>query len=244
LAKVKLSMKGNAVLAVLAEAKKSRDLDELKTLDVTVGEFLAKEFKEELSEPAIAFEVAKNFERGNLFLASSRPIRDFQRYAGTVQKAPQIFTNRGASGIDGNLATVAGVALGSQPEELTVALVGDLASLHDLNSLSLISQSRNPILLVVVNNDGGGIFSFLPVAQHQKVFEKYWGTPHGYEFEKFAQGFNLPYKKVESAQQFTHAMEDFKSTRRTLMVEIKSHRQNNFAFHQKILEALKFQVKA
>jgi len=121
-----------------------------------------------------------------VFLGNSMPIRDFDSCAAAVSKAVvPIFANRGASGIDGNIATVAGLALGCVSPLL--AVMGDLAALHDLNSLPLLQGL--PVTLVIINNGGGGIFRFLPIDVEERLLE----TPHAWEFRGAAQQFGMEY---------------------------------------------------
>ena len=151
---------------------------------------------------------------GILFAGNSMPIRDLDIYGFVnLQQTTWVAANRGASGIDGNIATAAGVARATgQP---LVALIGDLAALHDLNSLALLRSLPAPVVVVVVNNDGGGIFSFLPVADHAENFEPLFGTPHKREFAHAAAMFGL--------QQNT-----------SCVIEIKSNREDNLRQHREL----------
>jgi 2-succinyl-5-enolpyruvyl-6-hydroxy-3-cyclohexene-1-carboxylate synthase len=114
---------------------------------------------------------------GNLVVASSMPIRDLDAWA-PARGNVQIVSNRGASGIDGFVSTALGVALGSGTP--TVAVTGDLSLLHDANGFLLRSDGPSAsVVFVVIDNDGGGIFHFLPQADHPGSFERVFGTPHG-----------------------------------------------------------------
>ena len=118
-----------------------------------------------------------------LVVTASMPVRDLNMFARPRNEKLSVLSNRGASGIDGNVATAVGFARGlDQP---TTLLIGDLALLHDLNSLALVASAPQPLILVVINNDGGGIFHFLPIAEKTDLFEPAFGTPHviaGYTF--------------------------------------------------------------
>src|SRR4029077_589327 len=106
----------------------------------------------------------------------------------------RVLANRGASGIDGFVSTTLGAALaGGGP---TVALAGDLSMLHDQNGLLLARSSSVDAVFVVVNNDGGGIFSFLPQAEFPGDFERLFGPPHGVPFESVSAVYRCGYRRV------------------------------------------------
>jgi 2-succinyl-5-enolpyruvyl-6-hydroxy-3-cyclohexene-1-carboxylate synthase len=132
-----------------------------------------------MSEPAVARAVVAGLPDGGLLLASSSmPVRDVEWYSAPRQKVT-VLANRGANGIDGVLSTAVGAALaGGAP---TVALIGDLAFLYDAGAMLGAGDREIALTVVVVDNDGGGIFSFLPQASELPGarFERYWGTPHG-----------------------------------------------------------------
>ena len=195
-----------------------------------------------LTEPAVARCVAASVREGDgLFLGNSMPIRDMQRYAADTGAAPVVFANRGASGIDGTIATVAGIARGSG--RTVTAILGDLAALHDLNSLALLREVKTSVVLVVINNDGGGIFHFLPVARQGQVFEPYFGTPHGLGFEHAAAMYGLDFARPESLTGFKAAYETAIDRPKTTLIEVRTDRTENAGLHERIdaqaLEALK-----
>lgn len=134
-----------------------------------------------LTEPRIARDVAAAVPAdGVLFAASSMPIRDLD--LAMAASPVRILSNRGASGVDGLVSSAFGVA--SAHPGPVVALTGDLALLHDSNGF--LVEPRPDVVFVVVNNDGGGIFSFLPQVRQTDVFERVFGTPHGRSFEQLA----------------------------------------------------------
>src|SRR5439155_17233959 len=129
-----------------------------------------------LCEPGTARELAAALpQEALLFVSSSMPVRDLDAWAATGEA--RVLANRGVNGIDGIVSTALGAAVATgQP---TAVLLGDLALLHDLSGLVAARRLGAPLLLVVVNNDGGGIFNFLPVAQTTEHFEELFATPHG-----------------------------------------------------------------
>ena len=170
----------------------------------TRAAFSAIASERELVEPtAIADATAAcgALERGTIFYGSSMPIRDADFLALHPPTGWQAGSNRGASGIDGLFASAIGHALASgQP---VVAFVGDVSALHDLNSLQLASQLNTPLVLIVLNNDGGGIFRYLPVAKHADVFNKLFTTPHGRAFTPMAKAFGLAHESPSTRAAFS-----------------------------------------
>ncbi len=178
-----------------AAAAIERTLDDAGThqllTDATVGGVV----NEKLVGPAVSeVEVARAVVAGipaggALVVSSSMPVRDVEWY-GPRRSDIDVFSNRGANGIDGVIATGVGVALGGRP---TTVLVGDVAFLHD--SSSLVALRHRPITLdvVVIDNDGGGIFSFLPQATQVAAdrFEQLFGTPHGTDLAALARAHGL-----------------------------------------------------
>jgi 2-succinyl-5-enolpyruvyl-6-hydroxy-3-cyclohexene-1-carboxylate synthase len=142
-----------------------------------------------------------------------------------------IFSNRGASGIDGNLSTLAGIHLNSQAE--TTALVGDLAFLYDLNSLNLLKDPKKPLVVVAINNDGGGIFSTLPIKDYEK-HESYFGTPHGLNFSEFCSGFGIRYESPKTPEEFSSTYIKSIKENHTTVIEVKTSRENLLSDHLRI----------
>src|SRR5690606_18402012 len=126
---------------------------------------------------------------------SSMPVRDLEWYGGPAAVA---HANRGANGIDGVLSTALGVALGGST---TVALVGDVAFVHDAGALTAPSRRRADLRIVVVDNDGGAIFSFLPQAAELPAqrYEQLFGTPHGTDVTALAAAHGIDATTVDSA---------------------------------------------
>jgi 2-succinyl-5-enolpyruvyl-6-hydroxy-3-cyclohexene-1-carboxylate synthase len=154
-----------------------------------------------LSEPLLAREVASGLPSGGLlWVASSMPARDLDRHM-TPRADVRVLASRGASGIDGLVSSAIGAALTHQAAGggPAVALLGDLAVLHDAPGLVLGPVEPRPDLcLVAVNNDGGGIFSLLEQAAYAESFERLFGTPHGTDFAALAAAAGLPYLRVDS----------------------------------------------
>ena len=153
------------------------------------------------NEPAVAQCIAANLPYGSsLYISSSRPIRDFEAFA-APRDGVETFANRGLAGIDGNLSTALGIA---SKRECTYAVVGDLSFLHDLTAL--VNQENIKLKLIVINNDGGGIFSTLPQAG-VAGFEKIFGTPHGQDLFEIASAFKLPVTEIDDLKSLKQFMD-------------------------------------
>ena len=187
-----------------------------------------------LSEPMVARCLAEELPKNNsLFLGNSMPIRDMDSFA--VWPSNQylnVEANRGASGIDGVVASAAGFAVGRRGP--VTLLLGDLSLLHDLNSLALVKNLDLPVVIVVINNDGGGIFHFLPIAESQDLFEDYFGTPHGFAFEDAAKMFEIKYCRPTTVPEFQQVYRAAVDPGETTLIEVSTDRQWNREIHQEI----------
>lgn len=137
---------------------------------------------------------------GQLFVGNSMPAR-LMDMLGRRGKGPcKVMTNRGASGIDGLIASACGFAASS--DQPTTLLIGDLSALHDLNSLALLRQRTAPFVIVLLNNDGGSIFNMLPVPTEQGLRDTYYRLPHGLDFSHAAAMFGIHYQAPQSLDEF------------------------------------------
>lgn len=200
--------------------------------------------KNNLSEPALARALTEVIPHGHvLFSGNSMPIRDLDHFAAARPDMPPVLANRGASGIDGNLATALGIALGGGVS--TTALLGDLALLHDIGSLATCAAQQRTLeqrglsfVLVVVNNHGGGIFSFLPIAGQADLLTPYFDTPHTHEFRHAAPLFGLHCSTPSTLEQFRA---DYLAACRipgAHIIEVQTDRAENLRIHQDIYAAV------
>jgi 2-succinyl-5-enolpyruvyl-6-hydroxy-3-cyclohexene-1-carboxylate synthase len=200
-------------------------------IDNAIDEFLATETS--LSEPAIARIISRLIHPNcGLWLANSMPIRDMDMYGVADSAVGQIGTNRGTSGIEGAIAAATGFAVGLQAP--VTAIIGDLSSLHDLNSLLLLNTISQPVITVIINNDGGAIFSFLPIANTTDVFNTYFGTPHGLDFQQAVAMFKIDYYQPQSAEELMRDYQQAQARDRSAVIEIKSDRAKNWQLHQNL----------
>lgn len=175
--------------------------------------------------------------RGALFVANSMPARDMDLFADPSADNPlPVALNRGASGIDGIISTAAGFAAGLG--RTVTLLIGDISFLHDLNALSLLSHPDSRVVAVVLNNHGGGIFSFLPVSAEQDVFETCFATPQQFSIESAAATFGLAYRKPDTNAALARSYADALESGHSAIIEVEGSREENLALHQQLKEAI------
>lgn len=209
--------------------------EEWQTHAAMIEQELAKIFAKttSLTEPGLVHHLMDNLSpEYALFLANSMPIRDADSFFFPKEKKGPIFANRGVSGIDGNIATCVGIAHGTKRPLL--AILGDQTFLHDLNSLPLLKKCPYPVILLVINNGGGAIFSFLPIASKKELLDEYFAGAHTFTFEKAAELFDIPYALVETQDELASAL----MQKKTALIEIRTDRQENLHFHQQITKQL------
>jgi 2-succinyl-5-enolpyruvyl-6-hydroxy-3-cyclohexene-1-carboxylate synthase len=186
-----------------------------------------------LTEPGVARAVVSALPAGaRLLLGSSMPIRDVDAFAPAPPGPVRVLANRGLNGIDGNLSTALGIAAASGAP--TVALVGDLAFLHDLGALVAARTAGLSLTVVVVNNDGGGIFSFLPIAGSTPRFEALFGTPHGADLSAGATLGAARFARVESPAELVAALGDVGSPGLRIIEARVVDRDTNVEIHQSL----------
>lgn len=172
-----------------------------------------------LSYPRIASIFLDGIPEGEgLFLGNSTVIRAFDATLCPRPRRMHVISNRGASGIEGNIATSVGFA---EAAGLRVtAVIGDISFLHDLNSLLLLHRSETPVVLVVINNGGGRIFERLPVGGFPELMDPYLITPHAMDFHALAEQFALPYFQAGTADGLAAAYDAALRAKRSALVEV------------------------
>ncbi|MGL6172867.1 MAG: 2-succinyl-5-enolpyruvyl-6-hydroxy-3-cyclohexene-1-carboxylic-acid synthase [Vibrio sp.] len=184
-----------------------------------------------LSEVALALDLTERAVDADLFLGNSLIVRLVDMLSAVNQR--QVFSNRGASGIDGLVATAAGVQRARQQPLLL--LIGDTSLLYDLNSLALLRQPPQPAVIVVTNNDGGAIFDLLPVPSEQRA--ALYQMPHGMNFAHAAQQFGLAYHAAQTLEHYQTLVEEHLAQGSgTLLIEVKTPPQQA-SLHIKQLSA-------
>ena len=208
-------------------------------------ESIAEQIGEEpaLSEPGVIREVAAMIPDGAaLFAGNSMPVRDLDTFFPSVGRSIEFLGNRGASGIDGVVSTALG-ASAVHPGPL-VLVIGDLSLAHDLNGLLAARRHGLRAAIVLVNNDGGGIFSFLPQAEHAEHFEELFGTPHGLDFRHAATLYGLRYRRCERAAELREALGGALREDGVALIEVRTDRAENAALHRRIWQAVAHRSRA
>ncbi|WP_042354696.1 2-succinyl-5-enolpyruvyl-6-hydroxy-3-cyclohexene-1-carboxylic-acid synthase [Bacillus rubiinfantis] len=183
------------LLSQIEEINSTQYLEKWQQLNLLTKEGMTKvEDFSNLSEGKLFYQLAEILpENAALFVGNSMPIRDLDSFFLNNNKNIKIIANRGANGIDGTVSTAIGAALYSQPLYL---VLGDLTFFHDLNGLLAAKKFNININIILINNNGGGIFSFLPQSEHPKHFELLFGTPLDIEFEHAVRMFNGYFTKI------------------------------------------------
>ena len=199
---------------------------------------IARELGEELSEPLVAARLSEWLPAdATLFVASSMPVRDVELFSGVQETAPRVLSNRGANGIDGTLSSAFGAAAaGDGP---VVLLVGDVALAHDIGGLLSARRLGLTLTIVLLNNDGGGIFNFLPVAREEDAFEEHVATPHGLDFSRAAALYGCGYERPASVAQLEAAVGRGLGANATTIIEVRTDRERNLALHRRVADAVR-----
>lgn len=216
------------------------------TASGAIREHLEADGVERLTDPAVANVVASALAGtdapSTLVVSSSMPVRDLEWY-GTSTGSTRVHSNRGANGIDGVLSTAVGAALAAPAGSRTVVLLGDVAFLHDTNGMLGLAGRHLDLTVLVVDNDGGAIFSFLPqagVLDHDR-FELLFGTPHGVDLAALATAHGLPVRVVETAgglPALRDALGDCLAQGGVQVLVAHTDRGSNVAAHDAIHEAV------
>jgi 2-succinyl-5-enolpyruvyl-6-hydroxy-3-cyclohexene-1-carboxylate synthase len=167
------------------------------------------------------------------------PIRDVEWF-GTTTSGVSVYSNRGTNGIDGVISTAVGVAIATKAR--VTVLIGDVACLHDSNGLWALSRRNVDLTIVVTNNDGGSIFSFLPQAKivGESNFELLYGTPHAASFEHLAGTHGIAFERVATVK-------DLEATLQrggTRLIEVPCDRFTNVAQHEALQSTVVAAVEA
>ena len=192
---------------------------------------------DELSEPRVARALGEWLPvDATLFVASSMPIRDVEEFVAAREPAPRVLSNRGANGIDGTVSSAFGAAAaGDGP---VVLLIGDVALAHDIGGLLAARRLGVKLTIVLLNNDGGGIFHFLPVAGETDAFEEHVATPHGLEFARAAELYGLGYSAPDTVGALRDALARSLDADRATIIEVRTDREVNLALHRRVAEAV------
>jgi len=191
--------------------------------------------EDELFEPRAIRELAEALPDGAIvYVSNSMPVRDLDAFLPVSNRLLRVLANRGANGIDGMISSALGAAA-SQPQPV-VLLTGDLALLHDVGALQAARRHSLNLTVVVFNNDGGGIFSYLPVADRAdpEIFETHFRTPHGADLGGIVAGFGAGFARVSSWEHFRASFKSAFATPGVSVVEIPVDRDRSVAHHREV----------
>lgn len=223
------------------ERWRTADAAAARAIDATIG----REPGPPLDEPLIAREVVAALPPdATLFVAASMPIRDVETFAAAAPdtaSAPRILSNRGANGIDGTVASALGAAAaGDGP---VVLLIGDVALAYDLSALLSARRHALDLTIVLVDNDGGGIFHFLPVASQADAFEEHVATPHGLDFAAAAALYGARHALLGSAAELRAEL--LAATRPgagVTILQARTDREQNVLLHRRVWDAVRAEL--
>ncbi|MEO6874704.1 MAG: 2-succinyl-5-enolpyruvyl-6-hydroxy-3-cyclohexene-1-carboxylic-acid synthase [Opitutaceae bacterium] len=168
-----------------------------------------------------------------VFVANSMPVRDVEYFWPATDRAAQFYFNRGSNGIDGTLSTALGMAHGNRP---AVLLTGDLALLHDSNGFLIRPKFKGSLTIVLINNQGGGIFEHLPIAQFNPPFEEFFATPQQADFKKLCAAHGVTHVRVRDLKHLANLVA--KLPRYGIRVlELGTDRKQDAAYRKEIFAA-------
>jgi 2-succinyl-5-enolpyruvyl-6-hydroxy-3-cyclohexene-1-carboxylate synthase len=164
------------------------------------------------------------------------PVRDAESFLPARDDGPSVLANRGANGIDGTVSCAFGAAAGS--DKPVVLLIGDVALAHDIGGLLANLRLGLVLTIVLLNNDGGGIFHFLPVAREKDAFEEHVATPHGLDFAQAAALYGCDYERPEDLAALRDAIQRSLGNDATMIIEVRTEREANLALHRRLAQAV------
>ncbi len=188
---------------------------------------------DELFEGKVFAELAALLPAGTtLYAGNSMPVRDLDTFFAGGDRAIRLLANRGANGIDGVVSSALGASAAHAGP--TVLAIGDLSFYHDSNGLLAARQHGLDLTIVLLNNDGGGIFSFLPQAAEPEHFETLFGTPHGLDFRPIAEMYGARYSRVASWEAFRSVVQEGIESGGLHVVEVPTDRNRNVTLHREM----------
>ncbi|HTD07288.1 MAG TPA: 2-succinyl-5-enolpyruvyl-6-hydroxy-3-cyclohexene-1-carboxylic-acid synthase [Solirubrobacteraceae bacterium] len=194
---------------------------------------------EQLSEPAVAAELGVLLaQQATLFVASSMPVRDIETFWPARTDPPRVLCNRGANGIDGTVSSAFGAAAASDGP--VVLLIGDVSLAYDIGGLLAAKRLDLKLTIILIDNDGGGIFDFLPVAETPiDIYTHHVATPTGLDFAHAAALYGLAHERVQTVSEFRGALERaLEPEAASRIVHVRSERTSNVELHRRVWHAV------
>jgi len=203
--------------------------------DEAAARAIAATLGDALSEPLVAAQLGADLPAtATCFVASSMPVRDVETFWPARDAPPRALSHRGANGIDGTVSGALGAAAGGAGP--VVLLVGDVALAYDLGALASATRLGLSLTIVLLNNDGGGIFSFLPVARERDAFEEHVATPHGLDFARAAALYGCAYTRADDPAALRTALDAAGDG--VALIEVRTDRDENVALHRRVWAAV------
>jgi 2-succinyl-5-enolpyruvyl-6-hydroxy-3-cyclohexene-1-carboxylate synthase len=181
-------------------------------------------------------------DESTLFVGNSLPVRLLDQFGKPQNKRIYVYANRGASGIDGNISTALGAGA-ARPDQPLVAIVGDITFYHDMNGLLAVQRNGVPVTIVLLNNNGGGIFHRLPIKNFEPEFTDLFVMPHGLEFEHAAKMYGLEYVRADDRESFQQAFSESVNNRLSRIIEVRTDVQHDLQRRQEIMDAVQARIK-
>ena len=183
------------------------------------------------SEPRVIREVAALLPEGALqFTASSMPVRDLESFSPKMPRGVRHLVNRGVNGIDGTFSSALGAA--AEQGGPAVLVTGDVSLLHDINGMLAAKTNGLSLTVVLINNDGGGIFEFLPVAAFGQDYETHFGTPHGADFAALCAAFGAKHHRPADWANFRARVSQSLGRPGVHVIEVRTDRRVNLEQHR------------
>jgi 2-succinyl-5-enolpyruvyl-6-hydroxy-3-cyclohexene-1-carboxylate synthase len=214
--------------------------------ELAAGAMLGALGDESLSEPLVARELGVLLPaRATLFVASSMPVRDIETFWPARADPPRVLCNRGANGIDGTVSAAFGAAA-AQAQDPVVLLIGDVALAHDIGGLIAARRLGLKLTIVLLDNGGGGIFDFLPLARapmalapdasapEQDLYTAHVATPTGLDFADAARLYGLAHERPADLPSFRAALERALAAESSSIVEVRTQREQNVTLHARV----------
>jgi len=217
---------------------------QLEKIDQITWDTITEEIeKGDYFDGAVVYDVVDLIpEESTLFVGNSLPVRHLDQFGKGQYKPIDTYANRGASGIDGNISTALGTGA-ARPDKPLVAIIGDVTFYHDMNGLLAVQRCGIPITIVLLNNNGGGIFNHLPIKDYDPAFTDYFITPHGLDFSHAAKLYGLDYVQVTERAAFRTAFTESVTNRTSMIIEVQTNAQQDLQRRAEIVEAVFQQLK-
>jgi 2-succinyl-5-enolpyruvyl-6-hydroxy-3-cyclohexene-1-carboxylate synthase len=235
-------------------------LEGWRSADERASQAILGALGEELSEPRVAAELGVLLPaQATLFVASSMPVREIETFWPLRADAPRVLCNRGANGIDGTVSSAFGVAAHEQDAAVAgggpnpvVLLIGDVALAYDIGGLLAAGRLGLRVTIVLIDNGGGGIFDFLPIAQasmgrepdpgapddEADIYTRHVSTPTGLDFATAAKLYGLEHELASDVAGFRAALERALGSEHSSIVEVRTSRERNVALHRSVWAAV------